>query len=299
MGAKVRAIKRRMRSVASTRKITKAFELIAASRIIKAQTRATAARPYADAIGEMVAMLASEARSSPLLAERQEIRTVGLVTITADRGLCGAYNSNVLREAERARRREKEANREVQITAVGRKGLSFYRFRRIPMAGEFSGVSDRPTYDDAKRIAASLIEQFTTGGIDKLFIAYTEFASTFVQRPKVAQVLPARVDEAPAGGAGHEAAFEYEPEPAALLEGLLPRYVEMKVYAALLESAASEHAARRRAMRAASDNADDLMKLLELTANQARQSEITAEIADIVGGAEALRQKKEAQQVGA
>jgi F-type H+-transporting ATPase subunit gamma len=292
MGAKVRLIKRRMRTVASTRKITKAFELIAASRIVKAQARATASRPYAEAIGEMVEMLASEAKSSPLLAERPEVRNVGLVVITADRGLCGAYNSNVLREAERARRRELDASRSVTVTGVGRKALGFYRFRRIPMAGEFSGMSDRPTYDDAKRVAASLIEQFTSGEIDKLFIAYTEFASTFVQRPKVLQVLPARVDEgAPAEG-GQSASFEYEPEPAALLEGLLPRYVQMSLYAAMLDSAASEHAARRRAMQAATDNADDLLKILELTANQARQSEITSEIADIVGGAEALRDKE-------
>src|SRR5437867_395637 len=212
MGAKVRAIKRRMRSVASTRKITKAFELIAASRIIKAQARATESRPYAEAIGEMVAMLASEARSSPLLAERPDVRNVGLVVITADRGLCGAYNSNVLREAERTRRRETGAGHDVRITGVGRKALSFYRFRRIPMAGEFAGVSDRPTYDDAKRIAGSLIQQFVAGDIDKLFVAYTEYASTFVQRPKVAQVLPARVDEpappASAGGGGYQATFE-------------------------------------------------------------------------------------------
>jgi F-type H+-transporting ATPase subunit gamma len=221
------------------------------------------------------------------------VRNVGLVVITADRGLCGAYNSNVLREAERVRRREAGAGHEVRITGVGRKALSFYRFRRIPMAAEFSGVSDRPTYDDAKRIAAALIQQFVAGDIDKLFIAYTEYASTFVQRPKVAQVLPARVEEkAPAAGGGQEASFEYEPEPAALLEALLPRYVQMKLYAAMLESAASEHAARRRAMRAATDNADDLLKILNLTANQARQSEITAEIADIVGGAEALRQEE-------
>lgn len=298
MGAKVRAIKRRMRSVGSTRKITKAFELIAASRIIKAQGRAMESRPYTDAIGEMVEMLASEARSSPLLAERPNVRTVGLVVITADRGLCGAYNSNVLREAERARRRETEAGHDVRITGVGRKALSFYRFRRIPLAAQFAGVSDRPTYDDAKRIAGAIIQEFVAGEIDKLFIAYTQYASSFVQRPKVAQILPARVAEAAPGDAGPQAAFEYEPEPAALLEALLPRYVQMKLYAAMLESAASEHAARRRAMRAASDNADDLMKILNLTANQARQSEITSEIADIVGGAEALRPKEKHEEVG-
>lgn len=295
MGAKVRVIKRRMKTVTSTRKITKAFELIAASRIIKAQTRATASRPYADAIGEMVEMLASEAKSSPLLAERPDVRNVGLVVITADRGLCGGYNSNVLREAERARRRELQSGREVRITGVGRKALSFYRFRRVPMSGEFSGMSDRPTYDDAKRVAAALIQQFVGGEIDKLFIAYTEYASSFVQRPKVVQVLPARVEEQAAADGAQKASFEFEPEPAALLEGLLPRYVQMKLYAAMLDSAASEHAARRRAMQAATDNADDLLKILDLTANQARQSEITSEIADIVGGAEALRDKEKAE----
>lgn len=287
MGAKLRVIKRRIRSVQSTQQITRAMELIAASRIVRAQARAERARPYARAIGDMVEMLATESWESPLLAER-EVRSVGLIVITSDRGLCGAYNANVLREAQRAREREERAGRTVEVTAVGKKGSSFFRFRRVPLAAEFTGVSDNPTYADARRISERAIAKYVGGEIDALLLAYTDFVSTFLQRAHVAPILPVpRPEGAPPEGP--RAIFEYEPEPAALMEALLPRYVEVKVYAALLESSASEHAARRRAMKEATDNAEDLLKVLSQLRNRLRQQEITSEIADIVGAAEGLR----------
>lgn len=288
MGAKVRAIRRRKRAVNTTQQITRAMELIAASRIVRAQASALRARPYARAIGEMVEMLASEARESPLLAER-EIRNTGLIVITSDRGLAGAYNSNVLREADRARTREESLGHGLQITAVGRKGITNFRFRRIPLEAEFSGVSDQPRYTHAKAIAEGAISSFVSREIDSLLIAYTDFVSMSLQRARVAQLLPARQSGSRGPQEGARAIFEFEPEPDELLNSILPRYVEMKIYAALLESAASEHAARRRAMKDATDNAAELLKMLTRDENRARQSEITNEISDLVGASEALK----------
>jgi F-type H+-transporting ATPase subunit gamma len=263
------------------------MELIAASRIVRAQTRALKARPYAKAIGEMVEMLAGEVKESPLLAER-EVRNVGLVVITSDRGLAGAYNSNVLREAERARNRETGTGANVGVTAAGKKASSFYRFRRIPLEDEFTGMSDRPRYADAARVAQRIIESYVAAEIDKVLIAYTDFVSMSLQRAHVVQILPALPPEPVAEGEARPV-FEFEPEPAALLDSLLPRYVEMKVFAAMLESSASEHAARRRAMKDATDNATDLLKILKRDEDRARQAEITSELSDLVGAAEALR----------
>lgn len=287
MGAKVRAIRRRKRAVNTTQQITRAMELIAASRIVRAQAQALRARPYSKAIGEMVEMLASESRESPLLAER-EVRNAGLVVITSDRGLAGAYNSNVIREADRARSREESAGHGLKITAVGKKGIANLRFRRIPLEAEFSGVSDRPRYADAKAIAHGLIENYVSREIDAVLLAYTDFVSMSLQRAHVAQILPARQRGAAQEGVVRSL-FDFEPEPDRLLNSILPRYVEMKIYAALLESAASEHAARRRAMKDATDNATELLKLLNRDENRARQAEITNEIADLVGASEALK----------
>lgn len=287
MGAKVRAIKRRRKSVVTIQQITRAMELIAASRIIRAQTRALRARPYARAIGEIIEMLASEAEQSPLLAER-EVRNAGIVVITSDRGLCGAYNTNVLRESDRARKRETDAGHEVRVTAVGKKGLSYYRFRRVELAGEFQGVSDRPRYSDARKIAEGVIASYVGGETDRVLLAYTDFVSMALQRARVAQILPViprEEERAPA----ERPLFEFEPEPEKLLDALLPRYVEVKIFAALLESSASEHAARRRAMKDATDNAADAVKVLKRQENRARQAEITSELADLVGAAEALK----------
>lgn len=288
MGAKVRTIRRRRKAVTTTQQITRAMELIAASRIIRAQNRAVRARPFARAIGEMIEMLTGEVTESPLLAER-EVRRVGLIAITSDRGMCGAYNSNLLRSAERARARETELGREVRVTAVGKKGISYYRFRHVPLDAEFQGMTDRPRYSGAKQIAERVIAQYVAGEIDLILIAYTDFVSMALQRARVAQILPAAAGLERAREEGAHALFDFEPDPDEFLHALLPHYVEMKIYAALLESSASEHAARRRAMKDATDNAGDLMKVLTRDENRARQAEITSELADLVGAAEALK----------
>lgn len=292
MAEKARDIRRRIRTVESTKKITNAMQLIAASRILKSQGRTERSRPFARAIGEMIEMLAGESKSSPLLTAREELRNVSMIVITGDRGLAGAYNSNVLREAQRAIGRERQAGREVRITSVGRKGASFFKFRRAPVAAEFTGVSDKPAYEDAKKIAAGVIDDYTSGAVDKVLLAYTDFVSASLQRSRVAQILPVPQPEEAVTKEGPVAIFEFEPEPDALLDALLPRYVEIKVFAALLESSTSEHASRMRAMKSATDKAEDLIKAYQLDANKARQSEITSELADIVGGTEALRKVK-------
>lgn len=290
MAEKARDIRRRIKTVESTKKITNAMQLIAASRIGKAQARAERARPFARAIGEMIEMLASEAKSSPLLAERDPVRNVGLVVLTGDRGLAGAYNSNVLREAQRVAQRQREIGRSAHIVSVGRKGAGFFKFRDVPLAAGYTGMSDKPTYADAKTIAHSIIEDYTGGDLDMVMVAYTEFLSAAVQRARVVQILPVPRSEQAEEKKSEEpsAVFEFEPEPDELLNALLPRYVETKIYGALLESSTSEHASRMRAMKSATDKAEDLIKAYQLRANKARQSEITNEIADIVGATEAL-----------
>jgi F-type H+-transporting ATPase subunit gamma len=288
MAEKARDIRRRIESVESTKKITNAMQLIAASRIGKAQARTERARPYAKAIGEMIEMLAEESSSSPLLAER-EIGRAGILVITGDRGLSGAYNANVLREAQRAVQRQREAGREVKVISIGRKGGSYFRFRGTDLAGRFSGMADKPSYEDAQQIAEGIIDDYIEGRLDTVLLTYTEFLSSSVQRARVAQILPVpRPEEEEGKDEGPKAVFEFEPEPDALLEALLPKYVEVKLFGALLESSTSEHAARMRAMKSATDKAEELIKTFQLKANNARQSEITNEIADIVGGTEAL-----------
>lgn len=290
MAEKARDIKRRITTVESTKKITNAMQLIAAARIARAQARTEESRPFARAIGDMIEQLASEAKSSPLLAEREQVRNVGLVVVTGDRGLAGAYNSNVLREAQRATAREQEVGREVKITSVGRKGAIYFKFRRMAIAREFSGVSDKPRYSDAVDIARDVIADYTEGRLDKVAIAYTDFVSIALQRARVTQILPVPRREVQVESSGEpQALFEFEPEADALLDALLPRYVAMKIFAALLESSTSEHAARMRAMKSATDKAEDLIEVYKLRANKARQAEITNEIADIVGATEALR----------
>lgn len=289
MGAKVRMIRRRKKAVVQTQQITKAMELIAATRILRAQGRAVKARPYANAIGEMIEMLAGETQGGSALLTEREVQNTGLIVITSDRGLAGAYNSNVLREAERARQRETADGHGIVLTTVGRKGLSFYRFRRVPIDKEFLGVSDTPRYQNAREISERMIEKYVNGEIDRLLLAYTDFVSASVQRARVAQILPVTPPDEEEAAEGVRALFEFEPEPDALLESLLPRYVEMKVFAALLESSASEHAARRRAMKDATDNAADLLKVLTRDENRARQAEITSELSDLVGAVEALK----------
>ncbi|HVE75825.1 MAG TPA: F0F1 ATP synthase subunit gamma [Actinomycetota bacterium] len=289
MAEKARDIERRIKSIESTKKITNAMQLIAASRIVKAQARTERSRPFSKALTAMIEMLASESKSSPLLAEREEISNVALITIAGDRGLAGGYNSNVLREAMRATEREQQLGRQVRVTSIGKRGYTFFRFRRVPLAGNFTGVSDNPTYADAKKIASQIIEDFVAGAVDKVLIAYTDFVSVSLQRARVTQVLPVPRPEEESAQTEPSASFEFEPEPDELLNALLPRYVEMKVYAALLEASTSEHASRMRAMKSATDKAEDLIKVFSLRMNNARQAEITNELADIVGATEALR----------
>jgi F-type H+-transporting ATPase subunit gamma len=301
-GGQERILRRRIRSVQSTKKITRAMELIAASRIVRAQGRVEAAVPYSDQITEVVHDLAEGGGTidSPLLVPRPEIRRVAHIVITADRGLCGAYNSSVLRAAEGEIEEHRELGRDSSVYVVGRKGESYFRYRRLPVEASFTGFSDQPSYEDARGIAAAVREPFLDETIDMVQAIYTRFITVGSQEVVVRPLMPldravVREDDEPRGHEeGPRAGYEFEPGPEEILERLLPRYVEARIYAALLNAAASEHAARQRAMKAASDNADELIVNLTRVMNRARQDAITTEITEIVGGAEALRQIGEA-----
>jgi F-type H+-transporting ATPase subunit gamma len=289
--AKLRQIRRRIRSVQSTRKITRAMELIAASRIVKAQQRVEAARPYVEMLVSVVRDLAAQSGVSqhPLLAEDRAGKH-GLVVVTSDRGLCGAYNANVLKLLEGAILREGGLEN-VAIYAVGRKGLVYTRFRRYPVEFQMVGVTDKPTYDQAKRLAERLQEDYINGRLAKVTVLYTEFYNLVVQRAEEFQLLPIPKAEL-AGGTGYRGEFIFEPSPAEILTALLPRYVESRLYAAFLEASASEHASRRKAMKAATDNAEELLRVLGRIHARERQAEITTEIVEVVSGAEALKEKE-------
>lgn len=286
MAGKLRLIQRRIRSVESTKKITKAMELISASRIVRAERRQREARPYSEKLTQIIRDLAAstEKLEHPLLEPGTQGQNA-VVVITADRGLAGAYNANALRLAERTRR---EGGEDGAVYAIGRKAISAYRFRRIETMGTWSGFSDSPNYENAQEIGVKLLEDFAEGRIRSAKLVFTRFESMMVQRPQVMELLPIK-EEAVEGGREFSPLFEFEPAPEELLTLLLPLYLEVQVFQALLESAASEHAARRRAMSAATENAEGLVEALTRVLNSARQAEITSEIADIVGGAEALR----------
>jgi F-type H+-transporting ATPase subunit gamma len=296
-GGQERILRRRIRSVQSTKKITRAMELIAASRIVRAQARVEAAVPYSDQITEVVHDLADAggAVESPLLVPRPEIRRVGHIVLTADRGLCGAYNSSVLRAAEGEIAEHREVGRDSSVYVVGRKGESYFRFRGLPVEASFTGFSDQPSYEDARVVAAAVREPFLDGRIDMVQVIYTRFITVGSQEVVVRPLMPLEreivrdEDERAREADTPRAAYEFEPGPEEILERLLPRYVEARIFAALLNAAASEHAARQRAMKAASDNADELTVSLTRVMNRARQDAITTEITEIVGGAEALR----------
>jgi F-type H+-transporting ATPase subunit gamma len=300
-GGQERILRRRIRSVQSTKKITRAMELIAASRIVRAQARVEAAGPYSDQITQVVHDLADAggAVESPLLVPRPETRRVGHIVLTADRGLCGAYNSSILRATEGEMQEHRELGRDSVLYVVGRKGESYFRFRNYPTAATFTGFSDQPSYEDARVIAGAVAEPFLSGEIDLVQVIYTRFVTVGFQEVVVRPLMPLDREtlrgedeerHAERDGQGPRAAYEFEPGPEAILERLLPRYVEARVFAALLNAAASEHAARQRAMKAATDNADELIVGLTRVMNRARQDAITTEITEIVGGAEALRQ---------
>jgi F-type H+-transporting ATPase subunit gamma len=292
MGATLRETRQRIRTVQSTMKITRAMELIAASRILKAQQRVEQSRPYSERLTAAIADVASASSglSHPLLEERPDRDTAGVFVVTSDRGLAGAYSSSVLRRSEELFVKLRQEGKEPKVMVAGRKGLSYYRFRGRPIEESWTGFSETPRYEDAKAIADTLIKRYLDGEIDEIHGVFTAFDSPVRQRAVARRFVPLVFEEADRPAEQPATQYEFEPEPEALLDALLPRYVETRVFTALLEAAAAEHAARRRAMSAATDNADDLIKVLTRRANQARQTEITTEIMEIVGGAEALRQ---------
>jgi F-type H+-transporting ATPase subunit gamma len=302
MPGQVQQLRRRIRTVRSTRKIAKAQELVATSRIAKAQERVAASKPYAEAITQVLTALASNASvDNPLLIAREQVRRAGVLLITSDRGLAGAYNANAIRTCEQLVSRLRGDGKDVALYIIGRKGVSYYRFRNRPIEASWTGFSERPGYDDARRVGESLLEAFVAGaddgdaehgpdgvrGVDELHIVSTHFQSLMTQSAEAHFLAPMEVEEREREP-GLRPAYEFEPEAEELLDALLPKYLNTRIYAALLESAASESASRRRAMKAASDNADDLLKRYTREMNSARQAAITQEISEIVGGANAL-----------
>jgi F-type H+-transporting ATPase subunit gamma len=291
VGAQLRIGRRRIRTVQSTKKITRAMELIASSRIVKAQQRVEASRPYAIQLTKAMEDLArqSGAVQHPLLEDREQPAKAGVLVLTSDRGLAGAYNANVLKVAEGVIREVRSRGLEPVLYVIGKKGIGYFRFRGIPLREQWQGISEVPPYGEAERIGRTLIKDFADEEIDELHAAYTDFRSAFTLRATTQRFLPIAPEEVTGKGLGVvHAEYLFEPEPDEILDHLLPQYVVTKVYAALLESAASENAARRRAMKAATDNAEDLIKILTRQANRARQDEITTEIMEIVGGAESM-----------
>ena len=294
-GGQERILRGRIRSVQATKKITRAMELIAASRIVKAQQRVQAAVPYSEQITEVVRDLAAAGASSdsPLLTGRDTIQNVCYVTITADRGLCGGYNSGVLRAAEAEIKVDVQQGRGYTVVPVGRKAEGYFRFRGYSLEKGFAGFSDQPAYANAKEIGEHVVKLYASGAVDKVVLVYTRFITAGSQEVVLRPLVPLERQGVEGGdgkpgtdGAGAD--YEYEPDPSAILDTLLPRYVEARIYAALLNAAASEHAFRQRAMKSATDNAEELIKSLSRIMNRARQDAITTEIMEIVGGAEAL-----------
>ena len=296
MGAKLRIVRRRIRSVQSTKKITRAMELIASSRIVRAQQRVEASRPYAVQLTKAMEDLARQtgAVQHPLLEHRERPTKGGILVMTSDRGLAGAYNANVLKVAEGLIRDVRGRGLEPILYVIGKKGIGYFRFRVVPMRETWQGFSEVPPYEEAERIGRRLIADFASEEIDELHAAYTDFRSAFTLRATSQRFLPIAPEEVTGTALGVvHAEYLFEPEPGEILGHLLPQYVIAKVYAGLLESAASENAARRRAMKAATENAEELIKVLTRQANRARQDEITTEIMEIVGGSEALTASSE------
>lgn len=311
MGAGLRVFRRRIRTVQSTKKITRAMELIAASRIVKAQNRLNASLPYAQALVDAIQAAVSYTSGQvdhPLTAQARLQEWAAVLVITSDRGLAGAYSSNAIREAEALSNLLQQEGKQVKLFVTGRKGVNFYRFRGRELAGEWTGFSESPSYAEVRQVAQALLDDFLQpteeGGADEIHVVYTHFVNMGTQQVRARRLLPLEiVDEEDGEGsdpltsdAGVQAAeregvmplYAFEPSVETVLDALLPRYVTYAVYTLMLMSAASEHAARRRAMKSASDNADDLIMALSRAANQARQAEITQEISEIVGGVDAL-----------
>ena len=293
-GGKERVLRRRIGSVQNTKKITRAMELIAATRVVKAQQRARAARPYAEQITAVIENLAAGGAEvdHPLLRKAEKVERVGVIVISSDRGLAGPYNSSVIKAAERQVQNARSEGADYSLIVIGKKARDYFAFRKYAIDSFTMGISDNPTYEDARRIADEVSAMFSEGRIDRVELAYTEFVSLGSQKVATRRFLPLESTETIAtegsGDADLSGAFEFEPSPEAVLESLLPRYVEARLFGALLDSAASEHASRQRAMKAATDNAEELITKLSREMNQARQDAITTEIMEIVSGAEAL-----------
>jgi F-type H+-transporting ATPase subunit gamma len=290
-GGEERILRRRIKSVNSTKKITRAMELIAATRIVKAQQRVAAARPYADQITSVIQSLASSGAGAgqPLLTPKPDAKKIAYIVVAGDRGLAGAYNSAIIRMAERSMVADTAAGRNYIIIAVGKKVEDYFKFRKYAVAAAFKGFTDNPTYEDARAIASEMVKRFDASEVDQVELLYTQFLSAGSQRPIMRRFMPMEIDVAEGGATGPKSDYEYEPEPNVILGSLLPRYVESRLFAALLDAAASEHAARQRAMKSATENAGELVKKLSRQMNTARQAAITTEIMEIVGGAEALK----------
>lgn len=309
MGAQLRELRARVKATKSIGKITKAMELIATSRIAKAQARVEASRPYASEITNVLSELATAAATldNPLLTERENPRRAAVLVVTSDKGLCGGYNANVLRATEELLQLLREQGKEPVVYVIGGKGVNYYKFRNREVAASWTGFSDQPHYVNAADAGNTMVGLFLSGaddteeggggadgvlGVDELHVVYTEFKSMLTQTPVAKRVAPLEVEYVEAGEETSEAAlrsiYDFEPNAEQLLDALLPKYINTRIYAALLESAASELAARRTAMKAASDNANELVNTLTREMNQARQAQITQEISEIVGGADAL-----------
>ena len=308
MATSVRELRARTKSVTSMKKITRAMELIAASRIIKAQQRAQAAAPYARELTRAVSAVATYSNvEHALTTEPEDPKRAAILIVTSDRGLAGAYSSSVLKEAERLAELLREEGKEVETYISGRKGEAYFKFRNRPIAASWTGHSDQPTYDVASEIGDALIQAFLAGAdaegsgaeielaegaspVDEVHVVYTRFRSMLIQEPTAVRLLPLEVVEGSEPPEGEEVLplYEFEPNAAEVLDSLLPRYVQSRIFFALLQAAASELAARQRAMKAATDNADELIKKYTRLANQARQAGITQEISEIVGGVNAL-----------
>ncbi len=287
--AALRDTRRRIGSVEATKKITRAMELIAASRIPKATARVEASKPYTEKLVEVIENVGgAQTSASHMLLERREVSTVGLLVIASDRGMAGAYAANVIRLAEQRIFELEKAGNDVLIYAVGKKAQSYFRYRGYRIEQAYLGITDTPGYSNARAIANTVMEAYASRRIDSLETFYTRFESAVTQKPLAREVLPitppSREDEE-----GPSVSYEFEPSPGEILDRLLPRYVEAFIFNILLEASASEHSARRRAMKAATDNAEELIKTLTVKANRARQAEITTAITEIVGGAQALQ----------
>jgi F-type H+-transporting ATPase subunit gamma len=308
MPASVRVLRRKIRTTKSTKKITKAMELVATSRIAKAQERVARSQPYSAAITTVLTALASTANlDHPLLKPRDPVRRAGVLLITSDRGLCGGYNANAIRTCEQLISRLREDGKQVVLYVVGRKGVTYYRFRNRPIEANWTGFSEQPGFENAREIGVSLITAFQAGaddsatpdgephpgadgvmGVDELHVVHTQFRSLMTQTPVANLLAPMEVVETEIEDPSLLPQYEFEPDPEELLDALLPKYINTRIYAALIDAAASESASRRRAMKAATDNAEELIQNYTRQMNTARQAAITQEISEIVGGANAL-----------